>query len=126
MTIFPTGMDGYDADRADNYTPSVGMDNKRSFKVLRSGFGNGYEQVAVDGLNSASDTYTVSWMDIPIVDALAIKAYFNARGGNEAFLWAPPDEAQAQFKLPDGYSYRRNKTLNVATITAVFKSSFDN
>lgn len=117
MEIFPTG---------DQYAPSVGASQKKSFRVLQSSFGNGYEQVTVDGINSQRQEWSISWSNIDIDTTLyTIKTFLDARGGNEAFYWTPPGGTQIAVRMADGYNENYNVTLNVGTLSSVFKEVYD-
>lgn len=117
MEVFPTG---------DEYAPSVGASQTKTFRVLRSSFGNGYEQVAVDGINSQRQEWSIAWQNIDIDTTLSdIKTFLDARGANEAFYWTPPGGTQIAVRMVDGYTETYDVTLNVASLSTTFKEVYD-
>lgn len=55
-------------------------------------FGDGYAQVAPDGLNHVKDMWDVTHSDVDHLVFLDIKAFIRARLNTTPFTWAPPGE----------------------------------
>ncbi len=69
-------------------TSSAGVE----IKTISVDFGDGYSQVAPDGLNAARETVTLTWPALAFKQAAQIHAFFKGRNA-APFLWALPGEA---------------------------------
>lgn len=99
-------------------TPSVDV------KLLRAGFGDGYEQIAPDGLNHIRTSWSLSWIAQDRADADAIVAFLVARGGSEVFDYQIPGEAASmQFRCPTWAPPLDQG--GVWLVTATFRQAFD-
>ncbi len=78
--------------------PSVGLSRGSGpgteFKLRRARLGDGYEQVAADGLHNVRRRHRCVWRAIPVADAETLRTFLEARGGHEPFLSPSP--------LPEG------------------------
>ena len=77
-----------------NWEPDDEIGTDSTFRVRRSQFGDGYVQVAGDGLNPETDTHTLTFGGLmdeikPIVD------FIRAHGGARSFLWTTPEGSWA-------------------------------
>lgn len=60
-----------------------------TLRVLASQFGDGYQQVAKDGINNKVQNWPLVFTGT--ADRIReIAAFLDARGGAEAFTWTPP------------------------------------
>jgi len=113
LTTFPDANIPVDWGQAKTSTP----------KVVEADFGDGYTQRALDGINGVKPTFNVALTSLSLADANTITAFLEARGGYQAFLWTPPNEAQQVFRCktwtmtPTGAGY--------ANVTAKFIKEFD-
>ena len=99
------------------------VSKKIDARVLESGFGDGYSQRALDGLNSIVEGWSLTWT-VNNTDSDTLTGFFEARGGHESFDWIPNGESVSKkwtckswTKSPIGY--------NVWTISATLKQRFD-
>ena len=76
-----------------NYQPSYGMQQISQPKVLRSTYGDGYEQRANDGLNSNLPTLELMFVR-ENADAFAIEDFFKLKNGVTSFTWTPSGESE--------------------------------
>ncbi len=109
----------------DEFIPTVGVGYTKTFRHLSAGFGEGYEQISSDGLNSVRDKWPLSWKNTPLATITTIKNFLNLRGANEAFLWTPPTGTEIKVRMRGGYKETFSKTLNVSTLTTTFEQVFD-
>lgn len=73
------------------WCPRLNAEADTTFRTRKVQYGNGYAQVAGDGLNPRSQKWTLSFTgDESYIEA--IKAFLDARAGTAAFLWKPPLE----------------------------------
>jgi len=102
---------------------SVRSSQTRRPRVIGLEFGDGYFQRTADGLNSNSKIFRVRWATMSVADSKTMMDFFEARGGHEAFLWAPPDEASSKYICPS-WSESYNTPLR-REISAAFQEVFD-
>lgn len=106
--------------------PSVGSAPDNEVRLLEARFGDGYRQVARDGLNHKRATWSLTWDTLTRVDADAIVDFLDARGGNELFDWQPPGYGAAtQFRCPQWSPPRPGMGDDVFSVTARFEEAFD-
>ena len=70
------------------------------FKVLRAQFGDGYEQVAKDGLNPRTESWPLSFFGSE-VEIRPIKDFLDRHGAWRAFMWTPPLGEQHSYRASD-------------------------
>ena len=91
--------------------------------VIQAGFGDGYEQTAVEGLNSVSGVYQVSWDLLNQANRDSIENFFKLKLGSIAFLYTFPGEStQRKFKCK---TWTRGHNGSLYTIRAEFREVFD-
>ena len=97
--------------------------------VDRVKFGDGYEEVALSGLNPIRQRWQMSFSRVDDVEAEAMIAFFRARAssvaGLETFIWVPLwATAPIKVKCPS-CQRRRTETWGESDITAVFEQVFE-
>jgi phage-related protein len=73
-----------------------------SFRTLTAQFGDGFAQVAEDGINSRSEKWPLEFFGTE-AEISPIKDFLDRHGGWKGFLWTPPLGKQAVFLMDDGY-----------------------
>ncbi len=116
LQTFPVG---------DEFIPTVGVGYTKTFRSLTAGFGEGYEQISADGVNTVREKWPLRWRDTKTATLTTIKSFLDLRGVNEAFLWTPPTGTQIKVRMRVGYKENFDRTLNVATLTTTFEQVFD-
>jgi phage-related protein len=101
-----------------NIAPSAGSNEKRTFNVLKTSFGDGYQQRAAAGINSARTVWQLSWQGLTTTNANTVEAFIEARGGHESFYWTPPNSSQGRW-VCEGFS-RTEEGAAHASISATF------
>ena len=76
--------------------PSPGTSHKPTVNLWEAEFGDGYSQPTPKGLNHIRRTVSLSWNALVYEDMRAIVDFFEARGGNEPFLFKPYGEPTAR------------------------------
>ena len=87
-------------------------------------FGSGYSQRAVFGINQDPKVWTLSWNNRTATDANAIEDFLEARAGQEAFDWTPPDDTTSYKWICKAW----RKTMpysNLFNIDATFEQVFE-
>jgi phage-related protein len=99
--------------------------SKKSEPAVRSvQFGDGYQQRITFGLNQIPKEWDLTWTAKTTADADAIEAFFDARGGQESFDWAPLDDA-TPYKWVVASWTRTFDYANISTINATFREVFE-
>lgn len=84
--------------RLPDIPPSYGTAQATELRVLEANFGDGYRQVAADGLNSVRARWSVVWENYPQDDVFILAKFLKERRGFESFLWtAPGDEEEKRW-----------------------------
>ena len=87
-------------------------------------FVSGYSQRAVFGINQDPKVWTLSWNNRTATDANAIEDFLEARAGQEAFDWTPPDDTTSYKWICKAW----RKTMpysNLFNIDATFEQVFE-
>ncbi len=80
----------------------------KSIIDLSARFGDNYQQIAPDGLNSAKDNWTLNWSNLTLAEKNIFEAAVNVRGSWEIYIWTPLYEiTDKKFRMvKDSYSYQ--------------------
>ncbi len=78
--------------------PGVPSSKKTEYRVKKADFGDGMVQVAQDGVNAATVSWTLTWPVLSLTQATAIQAFFDARGGWESFYYTVPGDIQRLYR----------------------------
>ena len=71
------------------WTPLVGMNGTKKYRVLKAQFGDGYEQVAADGINNNIESWPVTFTGTKN-EIKPIKEFLDRHAGYQTFYWTPP------------------------------------
>jgi|LakMenEpi03Aug12_release.lakeMendotaPanAssembly.Ray.scaffolds.fasta_scaffold924325_2 phage-related protein len=64
---------------------------KRAPKMLVSSFGDGYEQIAPDGINNVRQQWTIVWENLNSTDCATLEnTWATTRYGADYVTWTPP------------------------------------
>lgn len=98
---------------------NVDIDNK--YRVIETQFGDGYRQVAADGINNEETSYKIR-VNAKTKQAKEIMEFFRKLGGYNSFLWTPPLGEQGLFRTTDPKPTYQGGDLYV--ITATFQRAY--
>ena len=104
----------------NNINPTKGVKNSVQPRVLKAQFGDGYVQRSTDGINSISETWTISFVNRTTAEGDLILEFLEARGGVEAFSWTPPYASSAIHVV----CYKWDSTLPLAPDTTTVNCTF--
>jgi phage-related protein len=90
-------------------------------RVLTSQFGDGYEQVAGDGINNKEQSWPVSIKGLA-AQVVPARDFLDARQGYQSFFWTPPLGASGYYRCNE-YSLQHVGGF-VYELTATFKQAF--
>lgn len=105
--------------------PDVTSKHRVEYKHLRADFGDGYLQIAGDGINPKREFWDLSFSKYPDADIDAIVAFLDARAGTDPFFWTPtletPESPVKQWIMTsDGYK-REHPAYGVSNLTVTFE-----
>lgn len=85
--------------------PTQGSYQKQiQYRVRMASFGDGYEQRIADGINTQQQQLQLSCDNITESERNTLVAFFEARGGTEAFTYTSIGDATAKVYTCIGYS----------------------
>jgi len=84
------------------WCPRVDPQGSVTHRVLSAKFGDGYEQAAADGINTAMQSWPLSFVGREAV-ILPIKAFLDRHGSWQSFLWTPPLGEEGSYRTDNGY-----------------------
>lgn len=82
---------GFDIEGVGNIVPDKQLTKSTSPKVKLASFGDGYEQRLRDGINSLSESYSLSFETRTKEEIDDIIQFFDLKGGVVPFLFTIPD-----------------------------------
>ncbi len=96
----------------------------RVFKIIKTSFGNGYEQRRKDGINNNRGSWNIRWDNVSSTDRDTIVADLEATAGVTYVLWQSPDDTSQKKWIVSGYNTQSlsGNIFNVSTdLTEVFE-----
>lgn len=82
-----------------SWVPSFTLDLTEEPRVLSARFGDGYEQLAADGIHPVTRKFQVQFNGRDNTEAEAILAFLRERSGWQSFDWTPPLSGEAAGKF---------------------------
>lgn len=98
------------------WSPDDEASSDNTLRVRKSVFGDNYVQVAGDGLNGESDTWSLSFGGVA-EETQPILAFLRRHKGFKAFLWTPPDGELGLYRCEKFAIQRRPGSVGVVTAT---------
>lgn len=105
-------------------TPDFGAQKSSRPNVRIAQFGSGYSQRTTFGINQNPKIWNLRWTASSNSNADAIEAFFDARGGVEAFDWTPIQDSTA-YKWICREWQRTHVYADINEITATFEQVFE-
>lgn len=68
------------------------VDRDVELRVLKNEFGDGYEQVVPDGINTVRESLSVKWSGLTSSEAESIESFFTSQAA-ASFTWTPPNRS---------------------------------
>lgn len=103
--------------------PSRSFRKTKKTRVRVSSFGDGYEQRALDGINTIGQEFQLQFTNISISSAQDIDDFLDARGGLEAFYWTPTGDATQMLFKCEEWDVEYSSHIS-RSVTATFKRVF--
>lgn len=103
------------------WSPRPGVRADITFRRLVAQFGDGYRQVASDGINNKVQSWPLTF--VGDADRIAaIESFLDRHAGMRSFLWTPPRGVEGWYEVAS-YSPSHVEGVNW-TITATFQQVF--
>lgn len=103
------------------WSPAADAEGEIQQRVRTVQFGDGYAQVAGDGLNADRQSWPLTFTGAAD-EIRPIRDFLRRHGGHRSFLWAPPLEGLQLYRCA-GWRLRAH-TEDLLTLTATFEQSF--
>jgi phage-related protein len=90
---------------------ALSSDKSVSFRAISSQFGDGYQQIAPNGINVKVASWNVEWGALTLTERNTVETVLDSVGSWGILTWTPTNETvQLKFRITnEGYS---RKTLN--------------
>jgi phage-related protein len=72
-------------------SPDRNLSRQSAPRVLKAQFGDGYEQRLIDGINSITESYNISFNNRPVSEIDDIMAFFDSKAGVTSFNYTISD-----------------------------------
>jgi phage-related protein len=102
--------------------PQISANEDHSYRVLNAQFGDGYEQIAGDGLNTKLYNITLNWNALSKTNADSIETFLDARTGSEAFDYTVPGGTLKKYRCD---TWTRTRGGPYDSINASFREVYD-
>ena len=115
---------------AYNYDVTIGFHPDKALKqdmkprTLTAQFGDGYMQRARDGINTITETWSLSWKNRKQADGDKLVDFFESTGGIQAMTWTPPNATETIKVIVNSWSVSYPQ-LGVLTVQAKFTRVHD-
>ncbi len=102
-------------------------DKSTSFRELAGQFGDGYKQVAPDGINNKIDSWNITWGNLTIAEATTVETALNTVGSWGILTWTPFGETLKKYRMDkSGYIRKaKGKGNGVIIISCKVQQVFD-
>lgn len=91
-----------------------------NFKTLAADFGDGYTQIAGDGINTRKERWSVTVTGCLDGDIRLAKAFLDRHAGHKIFEWDTPLGERKYFRALEGYSFKK-RPINDFSISTTFE-----
>lgn len=92
-----------------NWPTYIGSSMETETRVLRAQFGDGYEQLAGDGINPDTDSWQIE-VRRPAAEVRACREFLLRHGQHTPFVWLPP------CGLGESGLWRREGSISVSSL----------
>ena len=104
--------------------PDVGLSGSNKFRVLKSNFGDGYNQRAGDGINTKEKKYNLSWNNLEVSEINDIMNFLDGQAGYIAFNYTLPGDSVPQKFICEDY-FETWQNGNLKGCSAIFELVYD-
>lgn len=98
-----------------------------AFREMSAQFGDGYQQVAPQGINFKIDTWSITWAPLTSAQKTTVETALDANGSWGVYTWIPLGETVSKkFRVTkDGYTRQSLNRGNLFSISCKLVQVFD-
>ena len=106
---------------------TIESDKSVNFREMSAQFGDGYQQVAPNGINNKIDSWSITWAPLSSSEKTTVESVLNTNGSWGILQWTPLGETVAKnFRMTkDGYSRKSLNRGNLFSISCKLVQVFD-
>ena len=104
--------------------PQLGGEKTIDFRLLQADFGDGYEQVASDGINAIREKWRLVWNAVPDQEADTIETFVRQVGAWGAFYYKVPGTAATKKWRIESFT-RTQSNIEYDAISLSIREIFD-
>lgn len=115
---------------AFNYNTTIGFNPDKALKqdmkprILKAQFGDGYMQRARDGINTITESWSLTWKNRSVTDGQKLIDLFEDTDGIHTIIWTPPYASDSIKVIVESWNVSYPQ-MNVLTIQAKFTRVHD-
>ena len=106
------------------FQPMYGAQEQTVQNVLRTKFGDGYEQRSANGINSTQRIWPLTYRYSP-TEMTELVTFLKSTGGVQSFTWTPPVGATGLFIVKDGQMSRTIANPGYEELSVTFEEVFE-
>lgn len=107
-----------------NLIPSLGSSMRVKTRLIKTSFGDGYEQRVVDGINATIREIPLIWQNLTAADHDELLAFFEAQVG-QSFDFTPPWGSHATGKYVCEEWNEAPGEADIYSLSATFRQVFE-
>ena len=110
-------------------TNKISIEAEKSvvFREVSAQFGDGYKQVAPDGINNKIDNWNITWSPLSSTELTTVETVLNTNGSWGILSWTPAGESVAKnFRMSkEGYTRKALNRNGLFSISCKLVQVFD-
>jgi phage-related protein len=106
---------------------ALSSDKSVGFRAITAQFGDGYQQVAPNGINVKIASWSIEWGALTLAERDTVEASLDSVGSWGILTWTPTNEStQLKFRMTaDGYTRRTTGKNGIFSISCKLTQVFD-
>jgi phage-related protein len=114
----------YNYDTTIGFNPDKALKQDMKPRILKAQFGDGYMQRARDGINTVTESWSLSWKNRKEAEGKKLVDFFESTGGIHAITWTPPYATVAIKVIVENWNVSYPQ-IGILTIQAKFTRVHD-
>jgi phage-related protein len=106
---------------------ALSSDKSVSFRAISSQFGDGYQQIAPNGINVKVASWTIEWGALTLAERDTVESILDSVGSWGILTWTPTNESvQLKFRMTnEGYTRNTLNKNGIFSISCKLMQVFD-
>ena len=102
-------------------------DKSVTFRAITAQFGDGYQQVAPNGINTKIASWSVEWGALTLAERATVEGVLDSVGSWGILTWTPCNETvQLKFRMSnDGYTRKALSRVGLYSVSCKLTQVFD-